>query len=184
LRKYFSIFLLLILLFNIIGYRAWFYYAEIKADARLETRLDENRYEENEHIAITIPLDNPYQMEQRGLERISGEITLDGKTYKYVKRRVMEGNLIIYCIPDTHKMILKKAGSDYGNAVNDLAGNNKSSSRSGFQKNFSGNDYENHSYQYKLMLPAVSLPAFFPRFQVSLSEPQIASSGKPPQFQA
>ena len=167
-----------------IGYRAWFYYAERKADAMLETQLDENRYDENDLVAITVPLDNPYQIEQKGFERISGEVTLDGTTYKYVKRRVTEGNLIIYCIPDIHKMILKKAGSDYGNAANDLSGNNKSSSRKSIQKSFNGTDYENHFYQYQLPLTATTLESPIACLNVSIQEPLMSSPGKPPQNRA
>jgi hypothetical protein len=141
LRKYTSIILLFILLFNMIGYRAWFYYAEKKADATMEAQLDSDQYEENDLVSIIIPLDNPYQLEQKSYQHINGEISFQGKTYRYVKRKVTNGNLEILCIPDIQKMVLKKAKSEYGNSTNDLSGNNKNSSRSGTQKTFSGSDY-------------------------------------------
>ena len=77
-RKSAAIILLLILLFNMIGYRVWFYYAEQKADMAMESRLDKDQYDENELISITVPLDNPYQLEQSNFERIDGEIQLPG----------------------------------------------------------------------------------------------------------
>jgi hypothetical protein len=108
-RKPVAIFLLLILLFNIIGYRAWFYYAEKKSDSQLEALLNKNQYDEQDLVVLKVALNMPYQIEQTQFERVDGEVTLDGRIYKYVKRRVSEGNLILLCIPDTHKMSLKKA---------------------------------------------------------------------------
>lgn len=181
-RKYVSILLLLVLLFNIVGYRALFYYAEQKADFALETQLDDNLYNEQDLISINIPLDNPYLADEKGFERVNGELTFQGTTYKYVKRRVTKGNLVLYCIPNTQKMVLKKAGYDYGNSVNDLAGTNKNSSRSGIQKNINANDYENHSDQYQLPLLGISLPARVTYLQISIKEPLMSAPGKPPQF--
>ena len=64
-----------------VGYRAWFYYAEQKADAAMESRLDKDQYNESELVALTIPLNNPYQIEQSGFERVNGEISFRGSTY-------------------------------------------------------------------------------------------------------
>ncbi len=135
-RKSASIILLLVLLFNMIGYRAWFYFAEGKADAAMEARIDNDQYDENELVALTIPLYNPYQLEQKSFERVNGEININGKIFKYVKRRVSDGNLILLCIPDNHRNILKKAKSDYENATIDLTCNGKNSGRPGIAKGF------------------------------------------------
>src|SRR5664279_622544 len=95
-----------------VGYRAWFYYAERKADAAMESRLDKDQYDESELISLSIPLNNPYQNEQSGFERIIGEINFRGNTYKLVKRRITDGILVLLCLPDTRKMVLKKAGTE------------------------------------------------------------------------
>ena len=102
------------LLFNAIGYRAWFYYAEKKSDRQLEAQLDRNQYKDEDLVTLKIPLHIPYQLNESQFERIDGEITLDGKLYKYVKRKVSEGNLILLCIPDVQKMTLKKAKTGFG----------------------------------------------------------------------
>ncbi len=142
-RKSVSIILLLILLFNMIGYRAWFYYAEKKADATMEARIDKDQYDENDLVTLQIPLYSPYQLEQKTFERTNGEVNINGKTFKYVKRKVSDGNLILLCLADNHKTVLKKAKTDYENVTNDLTANNKSAGRHGIQKSFSGNDYIN-----------------------------------------
>jgi cbb3-type cytochrome oxidase subunit 3 len=184
LRKSASIILLLVFLFNMIGYRAWFYYAEKKADASMEARLDKDQYDENELVSITIPLYNPYQLDQNSFERVNGEFNYQGKTFKLVKRRISDGNLVLLCIPDAHKTVLKKAKTEFGNLTNDLAGNGKNSSRSGLQKNFSGSDYtiDNCRFQITAFSNSYLIPACFNN--ADLSDAFIPSPGKPPQFRA
>ena len=181
-RKSAAIILLLILLFNMIGYRVWFYYAEQKADMAMESRLDKDQYDVNDLISITVPLDNPYQLEQRNFQRIDGEFNFQGKNFKYVKRKVSDGKLILLCIPDARKMVLKKGKAEYGNAANDINGNSKGSSRSGTQKNFSGNDYISQTYQLNTSI----LPDFQSSILVSVVNAKLVSQfipspGKPPQ---
>jgi hypothetical protein len=182
LRKSATIILLLILLFNIIGYRVWFYYVEQKADMAMEARLDKDQYDVNDLISITVPLDNPYQLEQRNFQRIDGEFNFQGKNFKYVKRKVSDGKLILLCIPDARKMVLKKAKAEYGNAANDINGNSKGSSRSGTQKSFSGNDYTSETFQLSTSI----LPVFHTSILVSVVNAKLVSQfipspGKPPQ---
>jgi len=164
-----------------IGYRAWFYYAEQHGDAAMETRLDRNQYDENELISITIPLDNPYQLEQKSFQRVDGEITLGGKTFKYVKRKVSNGNLVLLCISDDHKMILKKAKADYGSSSNDLTGNGKNATRTGLQKNYGNSDYINQFANVPTDKYANKSPVHSIFFLISLSKPHIAAPAKPPQ---
>ena len=64
-----------------IGYRAWFYYAEKQSDAVMETRLDNEQYSDNDLIALTVPLDNPYQLEQKNFQRVDGEISFGGTSF-------------------------------------------------------------------------------------------------------
>jgi len=182
LRKSAAIILLLILLFNMIGYRVWFYYAEQKADMAMESRLDKDQYDINDLISITVPLDNPYQLEQRNFQRIDGEINFQGKNFKYVKRKVTDGKLILLCIPDARKMVLKKGKAEYGNAANDLTGNSKGSSRSGAQKSFSGNDYTSEIFQLcTSILPYFHTSILNGFVNNKLVNVQVPSPGKPPQ---
>jgi hypothetical protein len=181
LRKSAAIILLLILLFNITGYRVCFYYAEQKADLAMESRLDKDQYNENDLIAITIPLDNPYQLEQSNYQRVDGEVNFEGRNFRYVKRKVSDGKIILLCIPDARKTVLKKAKADYGNAANDLSGNSKGSSRSGSQKNFGGSDYTSETFQLSTSI----LPVFHTSILNSVGCEKLVSTciaylGKPP----
>jgi hypothetical protein len=180
LRKFASITLLLILLFNIVGYRAWFYYAEQRADAAMESRLDKELYDESELLSLTIPLNDPYLTEQ-GFERTVGEINFEGKTYRFVKRKISDGNLVLLCLPDARKMILKKASTDFGTSTSGMAGNNKNSSRSGTQKHFTGSDFLKQFANLEILKFENQSIVFFMHNEVCLTDPHITSPGKPPQ---
>jgi hypothetical protein len=181
LRKILSIFLLLILFFNIVGYRAWFYYAEKASDATLEARLDKNQFQENDLVTLTFPLNNPYLLEQSSFERAKGEINVQGESFTIVERKVSEGKLQLRCIPNTHKSILKKAKTEYGNAANDL-NNNTKGSRSGSQKNFSGGDYICESTHEQTIRYSNTSRVSYSLVVVSLTDPYHAHPGKPPRF--
>ncbi len=104
-----AIFLILLFLFNFIGYRLFFYYVQEKSNAQYELSLDRNQYDESQLIAITVSLDMPYQVENTDYERVDGEVNVEGRIYKYVKRRVVNGQLELLCIPDHSKMKLQSA---------------------------------------------------------------------------
>jgi hypothetical protein len=167
-----------------VGYRAWFYYAEKRSDAFMEARLDQEQYNENELILIKIALNNPYQVEQSSYERVNGDINFQGRNFKFVKRQISNGNLNLLCLPDNHKMVLKKAKSDFANAGNEMANTGKSSSRNGMQKNFSSNDYISECANVQMCKCANEEVIYNSLRSVRFSDPQIASPGKPPQSRA
>ena len=179
-RKSASIILLLILLFNMIGYRAWFYYAEKKADSAMEARIDKDQYDENDLVTLQIPLYSPYQLEQKTFERTNGEVNINGKTFKYVKRMVSDGNLILLCLADNHKTVLKNAKSEFGNGVNDLAGGGKGSNR--IQKSFSGNDYIKQYVSMGVWEYGSTIFQFHSFNTINITDPHIAIPGKPPKY--
>ena len=180
LRKSLSAFLLLVLLFNMVGYRAWFYYAEKQADATLEATLDNNQYNENDLVTLSIPLNNPYLQEESGYQRVNGEVNVGGKNYKFVKRRVTEGKLELRCIPDTRKMVLKNAKAALGNTTNDITSSGKGTSKNNTQKNFTGNDYISQ-YADLLMIACANPVQVQNAFILGNSnDPFIAAAGKPP----
>ncbi len=183
-RKSVSILLLLVFLFNIIGYRALFYYAEKRADASMEARLDNDQYDETELVTIKIPLHNPYQIEQKSFERVNGEINVNGKIFKYVKRKVSDGNLILLCIADNHKNVLKKAKSEYENATNDLTPNSKNTGRSGLQKNLTPGDYINQCGSLEMCGYGSANVKYTVLDINSVVDTHIVAPGKPPECKA
>jgi hypothetical protein len=55
----------------------------------------------------------PYLAENTAFERVDGEITVDGKLFKYVKRKIHNGQLVLLCLPDEKKTKLRSASLSY-----------------------------------------------------------------------
>ena len=119
-RKIAAILLLLILLFNWVGYRFFSDFLLHRADTQFEARLDRNDFTEDELIEIKIPLHLPYQLNWNSFERFDGEIDVNGVHYKYVKRKVHNDSLVLLCLPNEAKRKIEKAKDDYFKIVNDL----------------------------------------------------------------
>lgn len=103
-----------------------FYYAQQHADVQLEASLDKEVYDSNDLITLKVPLSLPYQRAWSDWERIDGEIKVNGTIYKYVKRKVEDGILVLLCLPNHNKMRLESAKGDFFKNVNDLAANSAS----------------------------------------------------------
>ena len=105
--------LLSLLLFNLVGYRLLFAYTLRQWDVKITARLDKETYNEEDLITLKVPLSLPYQTDWKEYERVDGEITLNGQLYKYVKRKVMQGELVLLCLPDPHKTNLESAKDEF-----------------------------------------------------------------------
>lgn len=121
LRKIAAILLLVILLFNWVGYRLFTDFLQRRANVQLEAKLDRNDYREDQLIEIKIPLNLPYQLNWREFERFDGEIDVNGQHFKYVKRKVYNDSLVLLCLPNETRQKLEKAEDEYFKIVNDIA---------------------------------------------------------------
>lgn len=172
LKKLAAIFLLFIFLFNIGGYRLWFYYQQQQSDETMEAIIDRDEYEEDQLITLKVPMSLPYQTNWKEFERVDGEINLHGKIYKYVKRKIFNGELILLCLPHHNKMRVEQAKSDFFKYANDLMQNtsSKKSDNSKLSFKLSSSEYEEYLFSFhhyfsagKLLhvhfLPTQNLPA-------------------------
>ena len=145
-KKLASILLLGILLFNWCGYRWVINIVQQQADTKLEAQLDRDEYDEAQLIEIKVPVNMPYQTDWAGFERYDGEIEVNGIHYKYVKRKVQDGQLVLKCIPNHTRQRLESAKEDLFKISNDLQQDNAAkktgTSHSGLVKSNLG-DYEN-----------------------------------------
>lgn len=119
-KKLAAILLIGVFFFNWFGYRLLTDFLQHKADQKLEAKLDRNDYDESQLIEMRIPLNMPYQTISSGFERIDGEIEIKGIHYKYVKRKVEAGELVLLCLPNHSKMQLESARDEFFQLVNDL----------------------------------------------------------------
>ena len=123
-KKIISILFLLVFLFNVVGYKIFFYYLEIKADERIQSKIEQISELDKELITIKIPINLPYHTDWSNFERVDGEVNFKGKIYKYVKQKVSRDTLILLCINDEQKVEIGKQSDNYFKKINDLAKEN------------------------------------------------------------
>ena len=108
-KKFAAILLLLLLLFNLIGYRLLFSVLQQKANSSIVAKIDKEDYIDADLITLTVPLSMPYITDSKDFERKDGEIKLNGKVYRYVKQKISQGNLVLMCLPDEEKTQLQNS---------------------------------------------------------------------------
>lgn len=96
------------------------HYFENKADEAVEASIDNSTYDESSLIEIRVTLNTPYYSGTRDFESFNGEIELDGVHYKYVKRKVEKGELVLLCLPNENKTRIRNSRVDFFKLVNDL----------------------------------------------------------------
>lgn len=112
LRKVTAILLTLIFLFNLFGYQFLLSVLEKNANNKLELLIDNNEYDDAELTEIRVRLNMPYQYRYTDFERHYGKITIEGKEYSYVKRKVEGDILVLKCIPDISGTQIKAIAAD------------------------------------------------------------------------
>jgi hypothetical protein len=152
LKKLAAILLIALFTFNLFGYRILFYFAQQQSDTNIEKSFDGNQYNEQDLVTLKIPISVPYQVEQRDFERFDGEINLNGRIYKYVKRKVSGGNIVLLCLPDQNKMKLEAVKNDCVKNSSDLqntASKKSGSSKPATAKNITS-DYQQTANSYRI----------------------------------
>ena len=125
-KKLATILLLVLLLFNFVGYRFLFDVLQQKAEKDIVAKIDKQDYNDADLITLTIPLSMPYLTDSKDFESKDGEITLNGKVYHYVKQKISQGNLILKCLPDEQQTHLQNARADFFKLANELQSNSAS----------------------------------------------------------
>jgi hypothetical protein len=180
-----ALLLLVILFFNWIGYRFLSSYLEDEANISLESRLDDNNYNESELVSIKIPAQHlAYYYNSKTFERVDGEVEISGVQYKYVKKRLFNDSLEYLCIPNTDVNKLRTARDEFFKLVNDLQLNGqekKSSPHSNNSKNFIADyDIEDHTLNAYASLQVINIE--FVSNESGLSHCFIPVAEQPPDF--
>ena len=132
-------------MFNTGGYNLWFSFKLQQADKQIEAILDKEMHKDKDLITIRFPLSLPYQNDTKEFERISGEVNFNGKIYKYVKRKIENGEFVLLCLADKNKMQIEKSKVDFFSATNDL--NQSSSNKSDDSKTIAFKKFSSEYYQ-------------------------------------
>lgn len=102
-----------VLLFNFYGYRLMISYMQHQQAALLDARLERGQYSDADLLSIKTPLPLPYLASSPEWDRVQGSIVIEGVTYEYVKRRVLNDTLEILCLPNRAHTHLQSAENDF-----------------------------------------------------------------------
>jgi hypothetical protein len=125
LKKIFSIFLLVVFLFNVGGYYLVFVALRFQATAELTQRLDADEYSQDELIELRLPVSLPYPLQENGFQRVDGKFEHKGQFYRLVKQKLENDVLIIICIKDKKEKQLDESMKDYSKLANDVPSSSK-----------------------------------------------------------
>ncbi|GGA88882.1 hypothetical protein GCM10011511_10170 [Puia dinghuensis] len=83
------------------GYWLFISWFECRADARWETRLDNDQYDASDLILFKVSADAiPYSNASGTFERADGELEVGSIHYRYVQKRLYADSVEFLCIPD------------------------------------------------------------------------------------
>ena len=108
--------------------------------------LDENQYNENDLVQIKLPLNIPYTTDWKDYERCDGNVVLNGIHYNYVKRKVSNDTMYLYCIPNRQKTELNHTKNEYAKQSADIPSGKKA--ENAVKKNGSSSEYNVYLSQY------------------------------------
>jgi hypothetical protein len=182
LKRTAAILLSFIFLFNWFGYRLLSSYMQQRSDAAFEAKLDQDNYDETQLVEMRIPLNMPYMNNQSQFERFDGEAEVNGVLYKYVKRKIENGDLVILCLPNQAKTKLLSARDDFYKLVNDLqqTSQNKKSSNPITPKN-PITEYWQEKNDFAILTWTNSLQKYYLNNTGSPVSPVLTMPGQPPE---
>lgn len=128
-------------------------------------QLDANKFDENELLQIKVALHAPYIQSTSAFERYDGQIEYNGVEYNYVKRRVYNDTLYLYCIPNTEGTRIMRTKNLYARQDSDNTPT-KNSEQVIMKKINLANDYNLTSQNFDLNA-LVILPVFNRTYSIS-----------------
>lgn len=158
-----AILLSALLFFNWYGYRFITDYAQYKASIQLEKELDNNNYDASQLIELRIPLNLPYYNDWQHYEPYDGEIEIGGMHYRYVKRKIEKGELVLLCLPDNARQRIQSARELFFQLVNDLqqeSAQQKTNPGSSSIQKFCFNDYRQEKNNWTIITPDICRAAY------------------------
>jgi hypothetical protein len=156
-----------------------------RADVQLVEKLDNNEYDEASLIEIKVPIDLPYQTDWNDFERFDGEVVVEGIHYKYVKRKVENGFLVLKCIPDINKQQMLSARDYFFQLANDLQHDKGTAGKSSSGKSpllkMQWSDYEEQNIFQLNAIARGSHNISFVSLSSSATDRNIGSPEQPPE---
>jgi hypothetical protein len=180
LKKLTVISLIALLIFNWYGYRLLITYFETRANTHLQAKLDSNQYDESTLIQIRVPLNMPYIADWDHFEKFEGETEINGTHYKYVKRKIENGELVLLCIPNQQKTNLQAAGQNFFKLVNDLQQPGAKKDSKEHSVKIPASDYIANSQAPANIISAIKLKPYTP-YSLNIPEDHSTTPAQPPE---
>lgn len=178
LKQLTAILLLSVFTFNMVGYRLLFNWLKTNTDKEFIAQLDAGNFNEEDLVVMNFPLNMPYQQADIVLERVNGEVILNGEVFKYVMRKVENDTLKLFCIPHDEKTNILEKINEFSGKVNDfpLADNHKKAENN--KAPFS--EFEEIQEQ-RINNSAMLKTAFSSFMTITLPHPLLSSEAQPPE---
>lgn len=112
-KKTVPIALILLLLFNVLGYQALFFGLRLKSDIQFADRILNERYEARQTVTLSIPVALPYSYDQESYQLAEGRFQYEGKYYQLVAQRMYNDTLHVVCLYDEGTTQIEKDYSDF-----------------------------------------------------------------------
>jgi len=180
-----AILLLIILLFNWVGYEFYTAILQDRADKTMVTNLDHNNYTDADLISIKVPATHlSSYVNSKEFQRIDGKIEIEGVQYNYVKRRFSEDSLELLCIPNKTATSIQTAKNEFFKLVNDLqhpGQSKKSDQHSSSYKGFSA-EYFSNSQSFAISNLILTRQKARDHYLLRIPTVYLTRAGQPPDF--
>lgn len=109
-----------ILLFSLCGYRMVIDLLQSQADHAMISVINEEAYGEDNLVSLKVPVSLPYYTNSEQFQHISGDITIEGALYRYVKRRIYRDSIEYLCLRDVTSTSLQSARDQFFQLAYDM----------------------------------------------------------------
>lgn len=182
-KKFASIGLLMLLLFNWCGYRLVADWLQTRAEDRLQTIIEERSFNPQQLVELSVVTNLPYTNDWLDWERCNGTIEVNGYHYQYVERKLEKGKMLYHCLPNNEKQTVVTARDEFFQLVNNFnqQSDQKAPSKSVVINNFIG-DYDDAVPCYSTYEPVPGLSKTpWPSFVSPLLNRQLLTPHQPPE---
>ena len=111
-KRILSIVLVVVFLFNVIGYYGIYVAMLSQARTALDEKIDNDQYKADQTVTIKVPLALPYPVQQDEYQRVQGDFEHQGEFYKLVKQKYSNDTLYVVCIKNVEEKKAAKIFSD------------------------------------------------------------------------
>lgn len=118
-KRFYSIFFLILILLNTVGYYEVLVIIDQQEQERAIKKITENEEIITGNLLLKLPLSSPYGQQDTEYERVYGEVTVAGQVYHFVKQKVYHDTLYVVCLNDTQTTKVKHAIADYSKTFAD-----------------------------------------------------------------